>query len=90
MDDSFEVFFGILFIPLLIFTLYIFDKTKESERPIVESAEVCNIEGCTIYTEEQIEKVLNDREKTCIYFKDNTFICTGHENVKVKYKEVIK
>lgn len=88
MGDSFEDFLGILLITLLIFILYSFDKRKESERPIVESAEICNIEGCTIYTEEQIEKVLNDRAKTCIYFKDNTFICTGHENVKVKYKEV--
>ena len=80
----------ILLLPIFIFMLFCFDNIEESEKPIIESSEICNIEGCTIYTEEQIEKVLNDKAKTCIYFKDNTFICTGHENVKVKYKEVIK
>lgn len=90
MDDFFEVIGGIIMIGLLIFGFYVHDKKRESERPIVESAEVCNIEGCTIYNEEQIEKVSGDTAKVCIYFKDNTFICTGHENVNVKYKEVKK
>ena len=87
MSDSSELFVGFICICLMIVSFYCMDKKRESERPLVESVSICNIEGCSLYYEDIIKEVKFGTLNVCVYFNDNTFICTENENVIVKYKE---